>query len=155
MENRFEFKAWDPTEKVMLTYSPFSSFHGCDSSDGQENRSDRRAVMTWNGACYSDGVLLNLIMLQYTGVKTGLSQAAKIFEADLLKYKNKLWRVEYSEDYAGYILVRTLEDFGEEESIKLTAELAQECDHFGSFYLNPNVLEVEKTNFLKNNMGGE
>ncbi len=153
MENRFEFKAWDPTEKVMLTYSPFSSFHGCDSSDGQENRSDRRAVMTWNGACYSDGVLLNLIMLQYTGIRTGLSQAAKIYDSDLLKYNNKLWRVEYSEKQAGYVLSRHLEDFGEEEELKLNSDIAQECDHYGSFYLNHDVVEVEKTNFLKENVG--
>lgn len=153
MENRFEFKAWDPIEKVMLTPNSFSSSNSCDSSDGQENRADRRALMTWNGACYSDGVLLNLVMLQFTGVKTGLSQAAKIYESDLLKYQNKLWRVEYSDKHAGYILSRNLEDFGEEETIKLTSDIAQDCDHYGSFYLNQDVVNVEKTNFLKENVG--
>lgn len=149
MENKIEFKAWDPNEKVMLVPNPISSFSGCDSSDGQKNRSDRKSIMTWSGANYNDGVLLNLIMLQYTGLKTGPSQPTKIFNSDLLKYKDKVWKVEYEEDCAGYVILRTELEFGENKRIKLDCDVATESDHYGSFYLNSDIVEVEKSKFLE------
>lgn len=138
-----EFRAWDKIEKVMLTLSPISAYHGCDCSDGQVRHS-KRAIMTWTGDCFEDGTLQQYIMMQYTGLKTSQGRVEKIFEDDLLKYKGKLWKVEYWEDYAGYMLVRNEAEFGENEDVSLNCDVAFESDLMGNIYLNPEVMATEK-----------
>lgn len=143
-----KYKAWDELDKVMLTMNEFSSYHGCDSSDGKQNRHDKRCLMTWAGHCYEDGVLQRYILLQYIGLKTVQGRVEEIYESDLLKHKDKLWRVQYVEDFAGYMLVRTLEDFGENKKIRLNGKIAFDSDLLGNYYLNPEVLATEKEKFL-------
>lgn len=143
-----KYKAWDEIDKVMLTMNEFSSYHGCDSSDGRENRHDKRAIMTWAGHSYEEGALQKYIMLQYTGLKTQQGRVAEIFESDLLRYKGKLWRVDYIEDYAGYMLVRTEFEFGENEEVSLDCDVAFEADLTGNSYVNPEIMQKEKEKFL-------
>lgn len=146
-----KYKAWDLTNNLMLYSNGASSFHGCDSSDGQINRNDIKSVMTWNGAVYSEGTLLNLIMLQYINLKTGLSNPVEIYEKDLLKYDDKVWQVCYDSEGARFILQRTLFEFGESAEIHLNYDVAIESDHFGNFYLNPEVIKSEKVKHIKPN----
>jgi len=144
-----KYKAWDELDKIMLTINDFSSYNGCDSSDGKKNRHDKRSIMTWSGHCYEEGVLQRYIMLQYTGLKTSQGRIEEIYDTDLLKYKDKLWKVEYIEEYAGYMLVRTLDEFGENKKIRLTSKVAFDSDLLGNYYLNPEVMVTEKRTFLE------
>lgn len=146
-----KFKAWDEVEKVMLVPNQFSSFHGCDSSDGQTNRRDKIAMMTWDGLCYREGEPQRFIMLPFTGLKTSQGRVVEIYESDLLKYKDKLWKVEYWEDYAGFMLVRNAFEFGENKRIRLSCDVAFESDVLGNYYVNPEVMATEKKKFLEEN----
>lgn len=143
-----KYKAWDELDKVMLTINDFSSYNGCDSSDGKKNRHDKRCIMTWAGHSFQDGILQRFIMLQYVGLKTSQGRIEEIYESDLLKYKDKLWKVEYVEENAGYMLVRTLDEFGENKKIRLSEKVAFDSDILGNYYLNPEVLRTAKNRFL-------
>ena len=121
-----KFRAWDKVEKVMYDVNDI------------EGLTQNTIYTLRKGITYHDRYEDEVEIMQYTGLKD--KHGKEIWEGDVLKVKDKVAELVWSERYAAFLAERK-RDFNHTEFTWLEKDIGKEdYEVIGNIYMNPDLL---------------